>query len=52
MVQRRSLATAFIALGNTIYLGCALVALRHRGEAVPDVLLADGGCVFLRRQGN
>jgi 5-carboxymethyl-2-hydroxymuconate isomerase len=35
-----ALVTAAIALWNTVYLGRALDALRQRGEAVPDALLA------------
>ena len=35
-----ALVTAAIALWNTVYLGRALDALRHRGETVPDALLA------------
>jgi TnpA family transposase len=35
-----ALVTAAIALWNTVYLGRALDALRRRGEAVPDALLA------------
>ena len=32
--------TGAIALWNTVYLGRALEALRRRGQAVPDALLA------------
>ncbi len=35
-----ALVTAAIALWNTVYLGRAVEALRRRGEAVPDTLLA------------
>jgi TnpA family transposase len=35
-----ALVTAAIALWNTVYLGRAVGALRRRGEAVPDALLA------------
>ena len=35
-----ALVTAAIALWSTVYLGRALDALRRRGEAVPDALLA------------
>ena len=35
-----TLVTAAIALWNTVYLGRTLDALRRRGEAVPDALLA------------
>jgi TnpA family transposase len=35
-----ALVTAAIALWNAVYLGRALDALRRRGEAVPDTLLA------------
>ncbi len=35
-----ALVTAAIALWNTVYLGRALDALRRRGEAIPDALLA------------
>jgi TnpA family transposase len=35
-----ALVTAAIALWNTVYLGRAVEALRRRGEAVPDALLA------------
>jgi hypothetical protein len=35
-----ALVTAAIALWNTVYLGRAVEALRRRGEAVPEALLA------------
>ena len=35
-----ALVTSAIALWNTVYLGRALDALRRRGEAIPDALLA------------
>ena len=35
-----ALVTAAIALWNSVYLGRAVDALRRRGEAVPDALLA------------
>ena len=35
-----ALVTGAIALWNTVYLGRALDALRARGEAIPDPLLA------------
>jgi TnpA family transposase len=35
-----TLVTAAIVLWNTVYLGRALDALRRRGEAIPDALLA------------
>ena len=44
MLQHRAsalaLVTRAIALWNTVYLGRALDALRARGEAIPDALLA------------
>ncbi len=44
MLQHRAsalaLVTGAIALWNTVYLGRALDALRARGEAIPDALLA------------
>ena len=44
MLQHRAsalaLVTGAIALWNTVYLGPALDALRARGEAIPDALLA------------
>jgi TnpA family transposase len=38
-----ALVTAAIALWNTVYLGRAVEALRRRGEAVPEALLAQIG---------
>jgi Tn3 transposase DDE domain len=35
-----ALVTAAIALWNTVYIGRALNAARHRGDVIPDDLLA------------